>query len=246
MASFVTLAGGLVSPTVSADGHESEEDSSQPDVDEDESQDESHNEDVSGNSYTAADCQSLTELVRADISTRNDSLTSEQRVAAETWATQELGAYDLNLGQNVTLSEDVINKSIERAEALSASEQKAWAPYARLVDDFAGTVATSDSDEDDASSSDDQSGSGDDSDLDSSSEDTDSEDATSDADDIDSESTDEDDSEDNGSDDAESEDDDNSEDATSDSTSNLPWIAAAIAAGGGWVYLRRREAQAKK
>ena len=88
-------------------------------------------------SYTAAAGDSYTTLARAAISSyasKNKlSLTSTQRVAAESSLVAAAGAPELAIGQVVTFATASLKSATDAAKSLSANELAAWQPYATLA-----------------------------------------------------------------------------------------------------------------
>lgn len=88
-------------------------------------------------SYTAAAGDSYTTLARAAISSyasKNKlSLTSAQRVAAESSLVAAAGAPELAIGQVVTFATSDIKSAITTATQLPATDLAAWQQYAQLA-----------------------------------------------------------------------------------------------------------------
>lgn len=113
-------------------------------------------------SYTAAAGDSLTGFARTAIAkqaaTSKVSLSPAQRVYAETTVASKLGNKFLDIGQKVTIPQDILSSAIESAQKLDDRQQAAWQPYASLVDyasvdngssESTGTEASNSSNSDD-------------------------------------------------------------------------------------------------
>lgn len=87
--------------------------------------------------FTAAMGDSYTTLARQCIASyiqhQAISLSTAQRVAAETYLVQSAGAPLLDVGQQVTVPQAGTSQAVSQAQHLSASEQSAWQLYADAV-----------------------------------------------------------------------------------------------------------------
>ena len=61
------------------------------------------------------------------------TLTSEQRIAAETTLGVAAGLPELEVGQNVTITKTALQRAVDEAKGLSMEQQAVWAPYAADV-----------------------------------------------------------------------------------------------------------------
>lgn len=61
------------------------------------------------------------------------TLTSEQRIAAETTLGVAAGLPELEVGQNVTITKTALQQAVDAAKSLSIEQQALWAPYAAGV-----------------------------------------------------------------------------------------------------------------
>ena len=61
------------------------------------------------------------------------TLTSEQRIAAETTLGVAAGLPELEVGQNVTITKTALQQAVDAAKGLSMEQQALWAPYAADV-----------------------------------------------------------------------------------------------------------------
>lgn len=61
------------------------------------------------------------------------TLTSEQRIAAETTLGVAAGLPELEVGQNVTITKTALQQAVDAAKGLSMEQQAVWAPYAADV-----------------------------------------------------------------------------------------------------------------
>lgn len=86
-----------------------------------------------GYDFVVGEGESYTTMARRAIASADDSLTTAQRVAAETKLAQDAGAEWLNLGQELSLTKENINAAVEWAKGLTDEQQAAWQPYADLV-----------------------------------------------------------------------------------------------------------------
>ena len=66
--------------------------------------------------------------------TSKTSLSRAQIIFAETHMTQEAKSPVLNLGQKVSIEESAVKSWVEKAQKLSAAQQKAWDVYAQYAD----------------------------------------------------------------------------------------------------------------
>lgn len=84
-------------------------------------------------SYEAETGDSLTLLVRRSIelySQNNEIELSEGRaIAAETCAVQEMGAFELNVGQAVEVTEENVKSAVTKAQDLDEAAEARWAAY---------------------------------------------------------------------------------------------------------------------
>lgn len=84
-------------------------------------------------SVTASAGDSYTGVVRGAITAYlKDSgvkATAAQRIAAETFLTQDAGAPVLEIGQKVTVQKDDVANAVKKATSLSASDLAAWEVY---------------------------------------------------------------------------------------------------------------------
>ncbi len=95
-------------------------------------------EEAADYTYTAQVGDTYTQLARKAIQTygidNNVNLTQAGIVFAETNLTQEAGAGELAVEQEVTIEGDLVKKWVEAAGELSEAEQKAWDVYVPFVD----------------------------------------------------------------------------------------------------------------
>lgn len=88
--------------------------------------------------YTAQAGDTYTQIARKAIQTygidNNVNLTPAGIVFAETSLTQEAGAGELEIGQEVTIDSELAKKWVDAAGQLSESEQEAWDYYVPFVD----------------------------------------------------------------------------------------------------------------
>lgn len=85
--------------------------------------------------YTAVAGDSFTELARAsviryDLDTESIDLNAAQVTAAETWVTQDSGSPQINVGQEVLVSKELVQKYSEKAAGLSDEVKSKWQSYA--------------------------------------------------------------------------------------------------------------------
>lgn len=89
-------------------------------------------------SFVAQSGDSWTKLARKAVQTfgirNNVSLSEAQIVAAETFLTSDAGFPDLNLGQEVELSPEVVKAAVEKAQALDEAAVARWQKYVPYVD----------------------------------------------------------------------------------------------------------------
>ena len=87
--------------------------------------------------YTATTGSSYTHFARQCIATygKNQSITlsNAQRVAAETYLSQQANAPQLTINQQLTIEIQAVAESVKRAQSLNAIEQAAWQPYADTI-----------------------------------------------------------------------------------------------------------------
>lgn len=83
--------------------------------------------------YVAGSGESFTALARRSIAAMDGSLSTAERVAAETKLAQDADAAYLEVGQAVRLDKETIAAAIDWAKNLSAEQKAAWQPYADLV-----------------------------------------------------------------------------------------------------------------
>lgn len=104
-------------------------------------------EEVANYTYTAQPGDTYTEIARKAIQTygieNNVNLTQAGIVFAETNLTQEAGAGELAVGQEVTVEGDLAKKWVDAAGQLSEAEQKAWSVYVPFVNFNTDNVAES-------------------------------------------------------------------------------------------------------
>jgi hypothetical protein len=67
------------------------------------------------------------------IASTQRTLSTEQRIAAETYVSSDAGFPEVEIGQTVTLSTDTIKGSVDKAKSLSANQLADWAPYVALA-----------------------------------------------------------------------------------------------------------------
>lgn len=85
--------------------------------------------------YTAVAGDSYTELARAsviryDLDTESIDLNAAQVTAAETWVTQDAGSPQIQVGQEVLVSKESVQKYSEQAAGLSDEVKSKWQAYA--------------------------------------------------------------------------------------------------------------------
>lgn len=85
--------------------------------------------------YTAKAGDSYTELARSsvikyDLGTDDLELNAAQVTAAETWVTQEAGSPQVNLGAEVNVSKESVEKFAKQAADLDDSAKARWQKYA--------------------------------------------------------------------------------------------------------------------
>lgn len=83
--------------------------------------------------YVAGAGESLTVIARQAVAQLDGSLSSAQRVAAETRLAQQAGGQLLDISQNVAISKESVSQAVEWAKSLTEEQQLAWQPYADLV-----------------------------------------------------------------------------------------------------------------
>lgn len=88
--------------------------------------------------YTAKKSNNLTLLVRRSLQLHDEaneqvSLSEAQIVYAETNIVRELGAFAIDVGQEVTVPADLVAKYAASSQDLSASQLKAWERYAKVA-----------------------------------------------------------------------------------------------------------------
>lgn len=83
--------------------------------------------------YRAEAGDNLTQFVRKSIalyaSNNEVELSDGQAIAAETWIVQDMGAYELNVGQEVTVEESAVADAVSRANGLEQAVANRWAAY---------------------------------------------------------------------------------------------------------------------
>lgn len=89
--------------------------------------------------YTALPCDSLTKLVRRsimiyDATNKSVALTKTRIIYVETNIVQDMGAYLLDIGDNVVISGQLIASYVDKSFNLSARQLKAWQRYVASVD----------------------------------------------------------------------------------------------------------------
>lgn len=85
--------------------------------------------------YTAQSGDSYTELARAsiiryDLDTEDIDLNAAQVTAAETWVTQDAGSPAIDIGQEILVSKESVQKYAEKAASLSDEAKSRWQTYA--------------------------------------------------------------------------------------------------------------------
>lgn len=85
--------------------------------------------------YTAVAGDSYTELARAsviryDLDTESIDLNAAQVTAAETWVTQDAGSPQIQVGQEVLVSKESVQKYSDQAASLSEETKTKWQAYA--------------------------------------------------------------------------------------------------------------------
>ncbi len=83
--------------------------------------------------YVAGNGESFTALARRSIAATDASLSTAERVAAETKLAQDADAGLLAVGEAVRLDKSTVQAAIDWASSLSADQKAAWQPYADLV-----------------------------------------------------------------------------------------------------------------
>lgn len=105
---------------------------------EEEAEEKATEEEKASYSFVAQSGDSWTKLARKAVQTfgiRNDVALSEaQIVAAETFLTSDAGFPDLNLGQEVELSPELVKAAVEKAQALDEAAVARWQKYVPYVD----------------------------------------------------------------------------------------------------------------
>lgn len=89
--------------------------------------------------YTARPCDSLTKLVRRsvmiyDANNKLLALTKARIIYVETNIVQDMGAYLLDIGDNVVISGQLIASYVNKSFNLSVNQLKAWQRYVPSVD----------------------------------------------------------------------------------------------------------------
>lgn len=84
--------------------------------------------------FVAKSGDSYTGFARQAISGVDNSLTNAQKVAAETFLTQEAGSPYLLIGQQVTIKQEAVKEVVKKATSLSKAELAAWEQYAATID----------------------------------------------------------------------------------------------------------------
>lgn len=125
-------------PAKFVSAHEDEK-KAQNSSDENTQKEESSNENSSSDFvYKAQTGDSYTKIARKAVQTyginNNVNLSEAQIVFAETSITMAAGSPELEVGQEVKLSNDSVKKYVEAAQKLSKSEQAAWNVYVPYVD----------------------------------------------------------------------------------------------------------------
>lgn len=91
-----------------------------------------------GYTYSAQAGDTYTQIARKAIQTygleNNLTLTPAEIIFAETNLTQEAGAEELAIGQEVSVSGELVKKWIDTAGQLSEAEQATWDVYVSFVD----------------------------------------------------------------------------------------------------------------
>lgn len=83
--------------------------------------------------FVAGSAESYTELARDVIARADSSLSSAERVAAETKLTQDAGAQYLEVGDQISIDKSAVQDAVDWAKALSAEQKSAWQYYADMV-----------------------------------------------------------------------------------------------------------------
>lgn len=87
--------------------------------------------------YTAESGDSYTELARQTVTAYTTDagvdLTAAQRIAAETYLTQDAEAPYLEIGDKVTINKSDVAAAVQKATSLSADEIAAWEVYVPYV-----------------------------------------------------------------------------------------------------------------
>lgn len=83
--------------------------------------------------FIAGTGESFSALARRAIASTDSELSTAERIAAETRLTQEAGAENLDVAQQLSLEKSDVAEAIEWAEGLSAEEKAAWQYYADMV-----------------------------------------------------------------------------------------------------------------
>lgn len=84
-------------------------------------------------SYVVGEGESYTTMARRAVASIDGTLSTAERVAAETRLTTDANAQWLNRGQDLTLSKDTVRAAVDWAKSLSAEQKAAWQPYADLI-----------------------------------------------------------------------------------------------------------------
>lgn len=104
-------------------------------------------EEAADYTYTAQPGDTYTQIARKAIQTygidNNVNLTQAGIVFAETNLTQEAGAGELAIGQEVAIDGELVKKWVDAAGQLSEAEQAAWGVYVPLVNFNTDTVGQS-------------------------------------------------------------------------------------------------------
>lgn len=82
-----------------------------------------------GDSYTTL----ARELIGKYMTSQKISLSNDQRVAAETFLTTSAGSMELEIGQQITVSQDAMKAAVDQAQKLTAEQQAEWSVYAAMV-----------------------------------------------------------------------------------------------------------------
>lgn len=87
--------------------------------------------------YVANSGDNLTLLVRKSVqlytASNNTELSEGQKIAAETCAVQKMGAFELNVGQEVVVTEADIKEAVEKSTSLNESQIATWASYGPIA-----------------------------------------------------------------------------------------------------------------